>query len=142
MAPLQNMRDLCGEGRETMPVLFEKGWRREVLNHARHDGTMIIADVTFYPIGKGVSAGDIIRGAVNVLCSNAIGCYPNSMATVLEAQSIDEIFSSIKKAEQYIIDSGFQRVETIIKIDHRTDKENSVVHKLQRIGTDTHVKEQ
>ncbi len=99
---------------------------------------MIIADVTFYPIGNGVSAGDIIKGAVGVLCSGGIRCYPNSMATVLEAQSMDEIFSSIKNAEQYILTRGYQRVETIIKIDHRTDQENSVAHKLQRIGAEGH----
>lgn len=95
---------------------------------------MIIADVTFYPVGKGESAGDTIRRAVEVMENSGIRCYPNSMATVLEASTLDEIFSAIKNAESEIMKSGFKRVETIIKIDHRTDKENSVRHKLDRIG--------
>lgn len=99
---------------------------------------MIIADVTFYPIGKGVSAGDIIKGALEVLCRRDVKCYPNSMATVLEAESLDLLFLRIREAEGYIIGNGFQRVETIIKIDHRTDRDNSVAHKLQRIGVATH----
>ncbi len=56
------------------------------------------------------------------------------MATVLEAATLDEIFNAIKSAESEILRNGFKRVETIIKIDHRTDKENTVKHKLDRIG--------
>jgi uncharacterized protein (TIGR00106 family) len=95
---------------------------------------MIIADVTFYPVGKGESAGDTIRRAVEIMEKSGVHCYPNSMATVLEAATLDEIFNAIKGAESEILRSGFKRVETIIKIDHRTDKENTVKHKLDRIG--------
>ena len=95
---------------------------------------MILADVTFYPIGKGESAGKTIKDAIEVLKKSGITCYPNSMATVLEAETLEGIFSAIMEAEQYIMESGFKRVETIIKIDHRIDTENSVRHKLERIG--------
>lgn len=99
---------------------------------------VIIADVTFYPIGRGTSAGDIIRDAVIILSEAGVKCYPNSMATVIEANSMADIFRAIEKAESFIISKGFQRVETIIKIDHRTDRENSVEHKLSRIGVGDH----
>ncbi len=95
---------------------------------------MIIADVTFYPVGRGESAGDTIRRAVEAMEKSGARCYPNSMATVLEANTLDEIFNAIKAGESEIMKSGFRRVETIIKIDHRTDKDNSVKHKLDRIG--------
>ncbi len=95
---------------------------------------MIIADVTFYPIGKGVSAGETIKAAVSKLKESGLKCYPNSMATVLEGKTLDEIFSVISKVEAFIVSQGFQRVETIVKVDHRLDLENTVERKLKAIG--------
>ena len=46
---------------------------------------MIVADVTFYPIGRGVSVGDTIRKVVDRMKNNnSIKCYPNSMASMEE----------------------------------------------------------
>ena len=95
---------------------------------------MIVADVTFYPIGKGVSAGETIKAAISKLKESGLRCYPNSMATVIEGKTLDEIFSAISKVEAYIVSQGFQRVETIVKVDHRLDLENTVERKLKAIG--------
>ncbi len=95
---------------------------------------MIVADVTFYPIGSDVSAGKTIKGAIDKLKEGNVKCYPNSMATVIESETMDDLFNSIKNAEKYLISKGFQRVETIIKIDHRIDVGNSVERKLESIG--------
>ena len=98
---------------------------------------MIVADVTFYPIGKGVSASSTIKDAIAKLRESGLKCYPNSMATVIEANTIGELFNAISKAEAFIVSEGFQRVETIIKIDHRLDLENTVRRKLKAIGETT-----
>lgn len=95
---------------------------------------MIVADVTFYPIGKGVSAGETIKAAISKLKESSLRCYPNSMATVLEGKTLDEVFMAISKVEAYIVSQGFQRVETIVKVDHRVDLENNVERKLKAIG--------
>ncbi len=95
---------------------------------------MLVADVTFYPIGKGVSAGKAVKGAIAQLRESGLKCYPNSMATVIEAESVDELFNAISKAERYLVSEGFQRVETIVRIDHRLDVENTVERKLKVIG--------
>lgn len=95
---------------------------------------MIVADVTFYPIGTGVSAGETIRAAIVKLRETGIKCYPNSMATVLEARTLDEVFSAVSKVEAFIVSKGFKRVETIVKVDHRLDIENTVERKLKAIG--------
>lgn len=95
---------------------------------------MIVADVTFYPIGQGVSAGKTIKDAILKLRESGLKCYPNSMATVIESKTVDELFRAISAAEAYIVSQGFQRVETIIKVDHRLDVENTVQRKLKVIG--------
>lgn len=97
---------------------------------------MIIADVTFYPIGKGVSAGRTIKRAINRLRESGLKCYPNSMATVIEAGTLAELFAAISETEAFIVSEGFERVETIIKIDHRLDVDNNVQRKLRSIGED------
>ncbi len=95
---------------------------------------MIVADVTFYPIGKGISVGPVIKQAIDILRANRVKCYPNSMATVIEADTIKELFSAIENAESFITSLGFQRVETIVRIDHRTDLENSVKRKIDAVS--------
>jgi uncharacterized protein (TIGR00106 family) len=95
---------------------------------------MIIADVTFYPIGKGISVGDTIEKVVKHLKNNSeIKCYPNSMATVIECKNIDILMDVVKDTEKFIEDMGFPRVETILRIDSRTDVENSVERKMKHI---------
>ena len=54
---------------------------------------MIVADVTFYPIGEGVSAGKAIKDAIAKLKESGLRCYPNSMATVIEAKNLLSLFS-------------------------------------------------
>jgi uncharacterized protein (TIGR00106 family) len=95
---------------------------------------MIVADVTFYPIGKGVSVGDTIRKVVDRMKSNnSIKCYPNSMATVIECESIDILMDAVKDAEKFIENLGFPRVETILRIDNRNDVDNSVKRKIKYV---------
>ena len=95
---------------------------------------MIVADVTFYPIGKGISVADTIREAITGLRSEGLKCYPNSMATVIETDTVEHLFSGISKVEASLVKAGFSRVETIIRIDHRVDVENTVARKLNAIG--------
>jgi uncharacterized protein (TIGR00106 family) len=95
---------------------------------------MIIAEVTFTPIGKGESVGDYVIEALKTFKKLGIKFIPNSMGTVIEANSIDEIFEAVKEAERSIIKMGVKRLDTILKIDHRIDKENSSEIKLKRIS--------
>jgi len=95
---------------------------------------MIIAEVTFTPIGKGESVGDYVIEALKTFRKLGIKFIPNSMGTVIEANSIDEIFEAVKEAERSIIKMGVKRLDTILKIDHRIDKENSSEIKLKRIS--------
>lgn len=95
---------------------------------------MIVADVTFYPIGKGISVSDAIKGVISRLKESGLKVYPNSMATVIEAPDIDRLLKAVGEGEKYLTDLGYARVETILRIDHRLDLENSVERKLRAIG--------
>lgn len=95
---------------------------------------MILAEVTFIPVGVGISGSRYVSIALETFKDEGISFYPNSMGTVLEDQSLDRIFEVIKKAERNIVNSGVKRLETAIKIDDRTDVENSAERKLRSIG--------
>ncbi|HLH86544.1 MAG TPA: MTH1187 family thiamine-binding protein [Thermoplasmataceae archaeon] len=95
---------------------------------------MIVADVTFYPIGKGTSASAAVLAALEAMKDDRVQLYPNSMATVIQAGSLDEIFACVKRGEDTLLKMGFKRIETILRIDHRIDVENSVERKLRSIG--------
>lgn len=95
---------------------------------------MIIAEVTFTPIGVGESVGDYVIEALRTFRKIGIKFTPNSMGTVIEAATLDDIFLAVKAAEESILNMGVKRLDTIIKIDHRIDKDNSSELKLKRIS--------
>lgn len=94
---------------------------------------MILAEVTYITIGKGVSAAEYVRKALNSFKKSGIKYYPNSMSTVLEAPTIEEIFNAVKVAEKELIEAGVPRVITTMKIDHRVDLDNTVERKLKAV---------
>lgn len=95
---------------------------------------MILAEVTYITVGTGVSAREYVKSAIDFFKKSGLKYYPNSMSTVLEANTMEEIFDVIRGAENELIEKGVKRVETIIKIDHRVDIENTVERKLKAIG--------
>ena len=95
---------------------------------------MILLEVTYYPVGDGTSAAKYVKAAVNALKETGLNVIPGSMSTVIEGNTMDELFSAIKKGEEKIISMGIKRVETIIKIDHRLDSENTAEKKLREIS--------
>ncbi len=95
---------------------------------------MIVADVTFYPIGKGISVSDAIKGVISKLRESGLKVYPNSMATVIEAPDMEKLLEAVRNGEKYLTDIGYTRVETILRVDHRLDLDNSVERKLRAIG--------
>ena len=95
---------------------------------------MIVADVTFYPIGKGISVSDAIKGVISKLRESGLKVYPNSMATVIESPDMENLLEAVRNGEKYLTDLGYTRVETILRVDHRLDLDNSVERKLRAIG--------
>lgn len=95
---------------------------------------MILMEITFIPVGVGVSGSKYVRLALESFREDGIKFYPNSMGTVLEDESMDRLLNSVSKAEKKLMDNGVKRLETAIKIDHRVDLENTVQRKLDSIG--------
>lgn len=57
----------------------------------------------------------------------------NSMGTVLESDSIDVINDATKKMMETVHNLGISRIEVVIKIDSRRDKQVKMEEKLESI---------
>jgi uncharacterized protein (TIGR00106 family) len=94
---------------------------------------MILAQVSISPLGSEVSVGKYVRKIITILEKEPVTCYTNAMATVIEAETTEQIFSAVKKAHDALINEpGVKRVITELKIDHRTDRNATFESKVKK----------
>ncbi len=55
------------------------------------------------------------------------------MSTVIEADSLQAVFSAADRAYQTVLKMGAQRVYIVLRIDHRLDKPETARYKVNRI---------
>ena len=95
---------------------------------------MILAQVSISPIGIGTSLSSHVKKVLQTLEKEPIICHTNAMATVIEADTIDQIFTAVKHAHDALIKTpGIDRVITEIKIDHRIDKNVTAQSKIDAV---------
>ena len=92
---------------------------------------MILAQLSISPIGVGTSISKYVQNVIKSLKNEPVTCHTNAMATVLEAETTNQIFTAVKHAHDALIDEpGVNRVITELKIDHRTDKDATAKAKI------------
>ncbi len=94
---------------------------------------MIVAEISVVPIGTcSTSLSKYVKKAIEEL-KKRVRVYPNAMGTVVEAESLEEIFEAVKAAHESLFDMGVKRVVTTIRIDDRRDLKSSVERKMKAI---------
>ena len=96
---------------------------------------MIQAEISIYPMAtKTTSASFYIAKAIESIKNMENIRYEiNSMGTILESDSIDVINKASKNMIETVHHLGINRVEVMIKIDSRTDKQQKMEEKLDSI---------
>ncbi len=94
---------------------------------------MIIAEITMTPLGKGVSVSPYVKAALQKIKESGLNYRLTPMSTVVEARTLDDIFSAVKKAEEAMLGLGAERVVIDIKIDHRLDKDATMDSKIRAV---------
>lgn len=96
---------------------------------------MIHAEISIYPIGTSTtSASFYIAKAIDVLKDiKEIRYEVNPMGTILESNSIEQIYEAAKSMMEVVHNLGVGRVEVILKIDSRKDKVKNMQDKLDSI---------
>lgn len=97
---------------------------------------MIHAEISIYPIGTSTtSASFYIAKAIEVLKDiKEINYQVNPMGTILESNSIEQIYDAAKSMMEVVHNLGVGRVEVILKIDSRKDKIKNMQEKLDSIN--------
>jgi uncharacterized protein (TIGR00106 family) len=97
--------------------------------------TKIHAEIGILPIGTPTpSLGKYIaQGLKSLKTIEGIRYKTTPMGTMIESDNIDKIFEASKVMANTIFDMGISRVETILKIDERRDKDHTLEDKLASI---------
>ena len=86
---------------------------------------MITADFAILPVGiQSTELKEYVTKAVQVIKDSGLEYQLTAMGTQIEADSYEELYSAIAKAQEALFEMGLGRVYTIIKIDDRRDKQN------------------
>jgi len=98
--------------------------------------TLIHAEISVYPMGTGnTSASFYIAKAIESIQDiKEIRYQINPMGTVLESDSIDKIYDAAKSMMEVVHNLGVARVEVILKIDSRRDKDKKMEEKIESIN--------
>ena len=96
---------------------------------------MIQAEISIYPMAtKTTSASFYIAKAIESIKNMENIRYEiNSMGTILESDNIDVINKASKNMIETVHHLGINRVEVIIKIDSRSDKQQKMEEKVNSI---------
>jgi len=97
---------------------------------------MIVAEFAVVPMGEGTSASKYIEAVEQMLASSGVKFIPGAMSTSIETKSMRDAFDLVEKANQVLADMGIKRVITMVRMDYRLDKENTIDAKLSKIVKD------
>ncbi|HUT07077.1 MAG TPA: MTH1187 family thiamine-binding protein [Nitrosopumilaceae archaeon] len=97
---------------------------------------MIHAEISIYPIGTPTTSLSfyIAKGIESIQNIEGIRYEINSMGTVLESDNIDKIYEASKSIMEAVHNLGVNRVEVILKVDSRRDKDKKMEEKIESIN--------
>jgi uncharacterized protein (TIGR00106 family) len=94
---------------------------------------MIVSQLSIAPVGEGTSLSKYVKLVIETLKKENLKVVTNAMATVIETEDLETLFSAVQKAHNAVIDSGAERVLTELKIDDRRDKNITIESKLRAV---------
>jgi len=97
----------------------------------------IIAEITTFPVGVGTSLSKFVKEAAKEIDNyKGIGVIHHPMGTVIEADSLEQIFDVTRLAHEAILKTGASRVLTQLRIDDRKDKPRKMEDKVAAISNE------
>lgn len=93
----------------------------------------VIVQFSTAPVGEGVGVSRFVAEALKVVEGSGLRYQLTPMATVLEADSVDEVVEVILKAHEAVFRAGARRVVTDIKIDDRRDEPRKMEDKVEKV---------
>ena len=97
---------------------------------------MIHGEISVYPMGTSTTSASfyIAKGIESIQNMEGIRYEINAMGTVLESDNIDKIYDAAKSIMEVVHNLGVNRVEVILKIDSRRDKDKKMEEKIESVN--------
>lgn len=100
---------------------------------------MVVAEVGIIPIGTGSpSVSRYVAAAVKELEASGLRCSLSALGTTVEAESAEQFYAALGRAQEAVFELGIGRVYTIVKMDERRDVEGrsgeDMVRSARRAG--------
>ena len=95
---------------------------------------MIIAELSIFPTSEGASVSRFVKEAIRAIEASGLRSETGGMSTTIEAPDLATLFRVVQGAHQAILKMGAKRIHIDLRVDHRLDKEATIVSKLRAIG--------
>ena len=92
----------------------------------------VIVDLCLVPMGVGVSVSRYIAACQKVLEEAGLHFAMHAYGTNIEGE-YDEVFAAIRRCHERVHEMGAPRITTSIKLGSRTDREQSMIDKIESV---------
>jgi uncharacterized protein (TIGR00106 family) len=89
----------------------------------------MIAQLSVYPIGEGISLGRFVKKGVAVIERSGYKFEVGGMSTAIEVPNLDALFELVKQVHAVQMAEGARRVMIDLKVDDRRDKKATIESK-------------
>lgn len=96
----------------------------------------MIAAMSIYPIGEGISLGRFVRKGVKIIEESGFPYEVGPMSTSVEVENLDQLFELIKKIHAAQLAEGARRIVIELKVDDRRDKPATIQTKIKSVSSD------
>ena len=97
-------------------------------------GYRVIAEFSIHPIGEGTSVSKYVTKALKELKkARSLRLQVTPMATVIESEKLSDILSAVERAHESLFRMGARRVDFVLRVDDRRDKERRMEDKVKAV---------
>ncbi len=96
---------------------------------------MILAQLSVYPIGEGVSLGRHVKKGIKIIEESGYTYQVGGLSTAIEVPDLQELFDLVTKIRDAQIEEGAQRVLIDLKVDDRRDKNATLAGKIGSVSS-------
>jgi uncharacterized protein (TIGR00106 family) len=94
---------------------------------------VVIAELSVFPLGTGSpSVSQYVAAAVRELEASGLKCTLGPMGTTVEAETPEEVYAAVARAQAAVFELGAGRAYTVIKMDERRDVEGRSAEDMVR----------
>ena len=95
---------------------------------------MYIGFLIVSPMDRGPSLSKYVKKGIEAIERTGLRAQVTPMGTIVESDTLDEIFMASKAAVDAIAGEGSERISLTLKIDIRLDKDITMDTKLRAVG--------